>query len=157
MYIMHTYFVDLLLKEAVLGRIKNYFKFLKHSSYCVIVLSFSCNWSWKLFTTKRSRCTVWLFHHFTASDAHLYCMYQVSNKNWFCTFDFRRAFFAVETKDSSFLPEYKTFWKKNVQQLFPYLVTDAFSLDTAFFKRHNLTNTKRRGDCITTSKAMELW
>lgn len=30
MYIMHTYFIDLLLKEAVLGRIKNYFKFLKH-------------------------------------------------------------------------------------------------------------------------------
>lgn len=119
MYIMHTYLIDLLLKEAVLGRIKNFFKFLKHSSYCVIVSSFSSNWSWKLFTTKRSPCTVLLFRHFIASDAHLYCMYQVSNKNWFCTFDFRRAFFAVETKDTSFLPEYKTFWKKKRSAIVP--------------------------------------
>ena len=43
MYYMYICFTDLLLKEAMLGSIKNYFKFLKHTSYCVIVSNFSCN------------------------------------------------------------------------------------------------------------------
>ena len=42
---------NLSLIKAMLCRIRNYFLFLEHTSSCFNVLTFVCNWRWKLFTT----------------------------------------------------------------------------------------------------------
>ena len=42
---------NLSLIKAMLCRIRNYFLFIEHTSSCFDVLTFVCNWWWKLFTT----------------------------------------------------------------------------------------------------------